>query len=311
MRALVRETNLNINDLVYPLFITATKQDNNPIESMPGQYQITLNNLPSEIRTLQQLGVRAVLLFGIPKVKDLTGSDSYSASGIIQTAVKIIKDITDQILVITDVCLCEYTTHGHCGIMNEKTGQIDLDNDETIEVLQQQVLSHVQAGSDVVAPSGMIDGCVKAARNILNNNNFAHIPIMGYTIKYSSALYSPFRHAAEGAPQFGDRSTYQMDCANSDEAIRECMLDIEEGVDILMVKPALAYLDIINKVKQKFPELPLAAYQVSGEYSMIKAAAANGWIDEQKVMLESLIAIKRAGANFIISYFTKDVIKLF
>ena len=310
LRSFIRETNLGVNDFVYPLFITAKQQENTPIPSMPGQYQITLQNLPTEIKTLQQLGVKAVLLFGIPNKKDLTGSDAYNVAGIIQTAIKIIKDITDQILIITDVCLCGYTSHGHCGIMNEVTGQIDLDNDCTLDILQQQILSHVQAGADVVAPSGMIDGVVLSARKILDQNNFTHIPIMGYSVKYASALYSPFRDAAEGAPQFGDRNTYQMDCANSNEALRECSLDIAEGVDLLMVKPALAYLDIIYKVKQKFPEMPLAAYQVSGEYAMIKAAAANGWIDEKQVMLESLLAIKRAGANFIISYFTKDVMKI-
>lgn len=309
LRNLVRQTHLLPSDLIYPLFV---KQDNGikiEVKSMPGVYQLGLEHLRDEVLEVYKLGIPAVLLFGIPSKKDETAACSYQDNGIIQQAIKIIKDTVSELLVITDVCCCEYTTHGHCGIMNNKTGLMDLDNDATLEVLCNQAISFAACGADIVAPSGMVDGQIKAIRSALDKEHFEHIPILSYNIKYASSFYGPFREAAEGTPEYGNRKTYQMDPANSFEAIRETELDILEGADMLMVKPAQNYLDIIYKVKQKWPEFPLAAYQVSGEYSALKAAIINGWLDEKKAIMESLNCIKRAGSDIIISYFAKDAAK--
>ncbi len=306
MRDLVRESSLSVNDLIFPLFIKQT-EDRAPISSLPGLFQLSLDDLEQEINEVVALKIPAVLLFGIPLHKDSVGSDSYSDNGIIQQAIKRIKKIAPDLLLMTDVSLCEYNDHAHCGVMNEKTGRMDLDNDATLELLNKQVVSHVKAGADVVAPSGMIDGAVGSVRKALDSQGFSHIPIVSYSAKFASSFYGPFREAVESAPEKGDRKSYQMDPANGCEAVRECLLDVNEGADVLMVKPAGPYLDVIYRVKQRFPELPLAAYQVSGEYAMIKAAGANGWIDEKKVVLESLVAMKRAGADFIFSYFAKEV----
>lgn len=305
LRGLVQETVLRAEDCVLPLFICHGERSID-LKSMPGHKQLCLNDLPAEIAEIQQLGIKSVLLFGIPSHKDGTGSNSYDDNGIIQQAVRLIKSIAPDLFIITDVCFCEYTDHGHCGVLNECH---DVDNDKTLPYLAKQAVSHARAGADMVAPSGMIDGMVKAIRTALDENNFHRIPVLSYAVKYASAFYGPFREAAECAPQFGDRQTYQMNPANVAEGLREAEIDIAEGADIIMVKPALPYLDVIAKLKMRFPEIPLCAYQVSGEYSMIKAAAANGWIDERKITLESLLAIKRAGANFIFTYFAKDVAK--
>ena len=270
---------------------------------MPGQYQLSLNCLPKEIQTLSNLGIPAVLLFGIPKSKDSCGSESFNDAGIIQQAIQTIRSINKDLVIITDLCFCEYTDHGHCGVLE---GQ-NIDTDKTLELLGKQAVSHAKAGADWVAPSGMTDGMVTAIRQALDDASFQHIPILSYSAKYCSCLYGPFREAAQGAPQFGDRKAYQMDPANSEEALRETALDLEEGADMIMVKPAGFYLDIIAKMKQNFPDVPLCAYQVSGEYSMIKCAAKNQLINEEQAMVESLTAIKRAGADFIISYFAKDI----
>ena len=273
---------------------------------MPGQFQLTLDCLPAEIESITALGIPAVLLFGIPHHKDAQGSASLQSTGIIQQAIRKIRSINSTILIIADVCLCEYTDHGHCGILQGET----IDNDETLHYLSQQAVSYADAGADWVAPSSMTDGMVAAIRQALDQSNHQNVAILSYAVKYSSSFYGPFREAALGAPKFGDRKTYQMDPANGSEAIREARLDIMEGADMLMVKPAMNYLDIIYRVKESFPEIPLCAYQVSGEYSMIKIAAKAGLIDEEQAMLESLIAIKRAGADFMISYFAKDVAKI-
>lgn len=308
LREMVSETMLNKSDFVLPLFIRHGDKSN-PISSMPGHFQLSLKDLPKEIDEVAQLGIKAVLLFGIPAHKDEVGSESYDDQGIIQQAIRIIKKHSPDMLVIADVCFCEYTSHGHCGVMNEKSGRMDLDNDETLELLGRQAISFARAGADIIAPSGNVDGMVQSIRAALDDHDFIHIPILSYSTKYASALYGPFREAAEGAPKFGDRKTYQMDPANSNEALKEAYLDIEEGADMLMVKPALAYLDVIYRTKQAYPEMPLVAYQVSGEFAMIKAAAEKGWIDEKKVALETLLSIKRAGADFIITYFAKDVVQ--
>lgn len=308
LRQMVRETTLALSDLVLPLFIRHGNESRS-IKSMPGHRQLCLQDLPSEIDDIAALGIKTVLLFGIPAHKDEVGSESYDDQGIVQQAIRIIKQHHPAMLVIADVCFCEYTSHGHCGVVNEKYGHLDVDNDETLTLLKKQASSYVKAGADIVAPSGNIDGMVQAIREELDKHRFIHIPILSYSTKYASALYGPFREAAEGAPKFGDRKTYQMDPANGNEALKEALLDVEEGADMLMVKPALAYLDVIYRTKQSFPEYPLAAYQVSGEFAMIKAAAQQGWIDEQKVALETLIAIKRAGADIIITYFAKDIAK--
>jgi len=302
LRAMVRETALSHNDLIYPLFIGPGKDTAHPVESMPGVSQLSADRAVKECEEAAALGIPAVILFGIPERKDSLGSEAYADSGVVQKAIRGIKEKVPELLVITDVCLCEYTDHGHCGIV--KNG--DVDNDSTLELLAREALSHAKAGADIVAPSDMMDGRVGAIRKILDQNGFQQVAIMAYAAKYASGFYAPFREAAESVPQFGDRRSYQMDPANADEALREVGLDIREGADIIMVKPAMAYLDIVYRVKQKFG-YPVAAYNVSGEYSMIKAAGKNGWIDEQRIMWEVLTAIKRAGADMILTYFAKDV----
>ena len=304
-RRLIRETRVSADDLVYPLFVVSGKNFKKPIASMPGQFQMSIDNIAKEAQKARELGIPAVLLFGIPEKKDEMATGAFAKDGIVQQAVKRIKNEVPDMLVITDVCLCEYTSHGHCGILEKDQVQ----NDATLEVLAETALSQARAGADMVAPSAMMDGQIMAIREALDENALEDIPIMAYAAKYASAFYGPFREAAESAPQFGDRKSYQMDPANSDEAIREISLDVSEGADIIMVKPALAYLDVIYRAKQEF-DLPLAAYNVSGEYSMIKAAAQLGWLDEEKTMLESLTAIKRAGADIIITYWAKDVARL-
>lgn len=302
-RALVKETRLHPQQFIAPLFINEKLSESQAINAMPGQYQFSLDSLPKEIETLSQLGIPAVLLFGIPKHKDALGSESFNDEGIIQKAIKKIRAVNKELLIITDLCFCEYTDHGHCGILDDYS----IDTDKTLEFLAKQALSHAKAGANWVAPSGMTDGMVQAIREALDATGFQHIPILSYSAKYCSCLYGPFREAAEGAPQFGDRKAYQMDPANGAEAIRETALDLHEGADMIMVKPAGFYLDVIANLKHHFPEVPLCAYQVSGEYSMIKIAAQNQLINEEQAMIESLIAIKRAGADFIISYFAKDI----
>lgn len=304
IRELVRETQLKPENLVLPLFIKHGSNIKNPIASMPGFYQLSVDRLPEEINTINKLGIKSVLLFGIPEHKDGLGQDAYSETGIIQTAIPVIKKIAPHMIIMTDVCFCEYTDHGHCGII---THQHELDNDSTLTLLAKQAVSHAQAGADVIAPSGMIDGMVRAIREALDEAGFQHTPILSYSVKYSSNMYGPFREAAEGAPKFGDRRSYQMDFANSNEALRECTLDVQEGADMLMVKPAHTYLDVIHRVKTAFPALPLGAYHTSGEFAMIKAAAEKGWINEKQTALEVLTSIRRAGADFIITYFAKDV----
>ena len=303
IRNLVRETELNLHDLIFPLFIKYGKSRKDPISSMPGLFQISPDNLPQEIHELKQLGIQSIILFGIPKKKDPFASDSYAPNGIMQQSIQIIKDVAPEMLVISDICCCEYTDHGHCGIIENE----ELCNDKTLEILAKQVESHAKAGADILAPSGMIDGMVSRIRCALDQIGFSHLPILSYAVKYASCLYGPFRAAAEGAPKFGNRKTYQMDPANRLEALREAELDIAEGTDMIMVKPAIAYIDVIYQIKQKYPHIPMGAYQVSGEFSMIKAAAEKGWIDEKAVALEMLTSIKRAGADFIISYFAKEM----
>ncbi|HEO1498975.1 TPA: porphobilinogen synthase, partial [Legionella pneumophila] len=294
-RALIRETRLHSQQLIAPLFISEYLTEAKEISAMPGQFQLGLNCIPEEIEALSKSGIPAVILFGIPKHKDACGSESFNSNGIIQQAIKKIKSVNSDMLVITDLCFCEYTDHGHCGILDGN--QINIAS--TLELLGKQAVSHAEAGADWVAPSGMTDGMVLAIRQALDTASFHEIPILSYSAKYCSCLYGPFREAAQGAPQFGDRKAYQMDPANSEEAIRETRLDLEEGADMIMVKPAGFYLDIIYKLKQHFSEVPLCAYQVSGEYSMIKNAAKNNLIHEEQAMIESLIAIKRSGADFI------------
>jgi len=301
LREMFRETHLHRSDLMYPVFVVEGDGIKKEISSMPGQFQMSIDNVVRECEELQRLGLNSILLFGIPAEKDEVGSDAYDENGIIQKALRAIKKEFPEIVAITDVCLCEYTSHGHCGVIENGNVQ----NDATLDLLVKEALSHAQAGADVIAPSDMMDGRVGAIRSALDKNGFADIPIMAYSAKYSSAFYGPFREAAESAPQFGDRRSYQMDPPNSDEAIREIALDIQEGADIVMVKPALSYLDIIRRTKDEF-NMPVAAYNVSGEYSMIKAAAANGWLDGERVMIEVLTSIKRAGADVIITYFAKD-----
>jgi len=301
VRRLVRETRLSAEDFVYPLFVVHGSGVRNAIPSMPGQAQLSVDQLPAEARELRELGIPAVLLFGIPASKDEQATGAYAPDGIVQQAVRALKQADPALLVITDVCLCEYTSHGHCGIVRDG----DVDNDATLPLLARTALSHAQAGADMVAPSAMMDGQVAAIRQALDENGFGQTPIMAYAAKYASAFYGPFREAAESAPQFGDRCGYQMDPANVREALREIEADVAEGADIVMVKPALAYLDVLARARQRF-DLPLAAYNVSGEYAMIKAAAANGWLDEKRVVLEVLTAIKRAGADIVITYHAKD-----
>lgn len=302
---MVRETKLSPDDFIYPLFVTHGKGVKKEIISMPGNYQQSIDNLVKDCEEVKGLGIPAVILFGIPEHKDELGSEGYSDEGIVQHAIKAIKNKMPDLTVITDVCLCEYTSHGHCGVIRNNT----VDNDATLELLAKEALSHAKAGADMVAPSDMMDGRVGAIRETLDNEGFADVPIMAYAAKYASSFYGPFREAAESTPQFGDRRSYQMDPPNSREALREVILDIEEGADIVMVKPALAYLDIIYQVKQNF-NLPVAAYNVSGEFSIIKAAAKMGWIDGERAMMESLISIKRAGADIILTYFAKEAAQL-
>lgn len=305
-RALVKETRLHAQQFIAPLFISEQLTEAKEISAMPGQFQLSLNCLPKEIETLSTLGIPAVLLFGIPNKKDAYGSESFNKNGIIQQAIKKIRSINKEILIITDLCFCEYTDHGHCGVLHGER----INTDHTLELLGKQAVSHAEAGADWVAPSGMTDGMVGAIRNALDSAGYQHIPILSYSAKYCSCLYGPFREAAQGAPQFGNRKAYQMDPANSAEALRETTLDIDEGADMIMVKPAGFYLDIIYKLKQHFSDIPLCAYQVSGEYSMIKIAAKHQLINEEQAIIESLTAIKRAGADFIISYFAKDIARI-
>jgi len=299
---MVRETVLTCDDLIYPLFVVFGQNKKIPISSMPGVFQYSVDRLGEPIQQVAELGVPAVLLFGIPETKDALGSSAWQDDGVVQQAIRKIKKLSPQTIVITDVCMCEYTDHGHCGALDEQGRVI---NDATLDLLAKEALSHAEAGCDMVAPSDMMDGRVGAIRKALDDHGFSHLPIMAYAAKFSSALYGPFREAAESAPQFGDRKTYQMDGANRLEALREVELDIEEGADIVMVKPALAYLDIIREVKDTFG-YPTAAYHVSGEYAMLKAAAANGWLDEERVTMEILTSIKRAGADMIITYAALD-----
>ena len=304
IRRLVRETNLSVDDLIYPIFIEEGENIKKEIPSMPDIYRYSLDRLDEELEEVVNLDIPAVILFGIPEHKDEIGSESWNDEGIIQRAVRYIKKNYPQLYVITDVCFCEYTSHGHCGVLKD----YDVDNDETLENLKKQVISHAKAGADMVAPSGMMDGMVKAIREALDSANYKDIPIMSYSAKFASSYYGPFRDAADSTPSFGDRRSYQMDFHNSREALKEVLYDVEEGADIVMVKPALAYLDIISKIKENV-NLPVAAYNVSGEYSMIKAGAKMGWLDEEKVIYETLVAIKRAGADIIITYFAKDIAK--
>jgi len=306
IRKMVRETRVFIDDLVYPLFIKEGKSIKEPIGAMPGQFRYSIDMIKEPLREVLDLGIPAVLLFGIPNKKDPLGREAYKKAGIVQKAIKTVKDVAPELAVITDVCMCEYTDHGHCGILTEK-GEVS--NDDTLEVIARIALSHADAGADIVAPSGMMDGGVGAIRDALDESGFEHIPIMSYAIKYASAFYGPFREAADSSPAFGDRKGYQMDPANVREALREAMLDIEEGTDFLMVKPAMPYLDVLRVISDEF-DTPIAAYQVSGEYAMIKAAAANGWLDEDSVLMESVLSIKRAGADIIITYFAPKIARL-
>jgi porphobilinogen synthase len=305
IRRMVRETTLSPDNFIYPLFVTHGKGVKKEISSMPGNFQQSIDNLVKDCDEIKGLDIPAVILFGIPETKDEVGSEAYSEEGIVQHAIKAIKNRHPDLIVITDVCLCEYTSHGHCGVI--KNGVVQ--NDATLELLAREAVSHAKAGADMVAPSDMMDGRVGAIRHALDQEGFFDTPIMSYAAKYASSFYGPFREAAESTPQFGDRRSYQMDAPNSREALREVALDIDEGADIIMVKPALAYLDIILQVRQQF-NLPVAAYNVSGEFSMVKAAAQLGWIDGERVMMESLIAMKRAGADMILTYFAKEAAAL-
>jgi porphobilinogen synthase len=300
-RRMVRETRLDLSDLIMPLFVVEGRNIKNPIPSMPGQFQHSIDNLVKTAQEVSDLGIPAIILFGLPKNKDPLATQAYAKNGVVQKAIKEIKNKLPELVVITDVCLCEYTDHGHCGIVEGQR----IDNDSTLDLLARTAVSHAKAGADMVAPSDMMDGRVTEIRGALDEENLSHIPIMSYAAKYCSAYYGPFREAADSAPQFGDRRTYQMDPANAIEAIRETAMDVEEGADVIMVKPALPYLDIICRVREEF-DLPLAAYNVSGEYAMIKAAEQLGWLDGQRVMMESLTAIKRAGADMILTYFAME-----
>lgn len=306
LRELVRENEVTANDLIMPYFVVETDDDSfmKEISSMPGQYQLSLKQLEKKVDEAIDNGLKSCILFGIPAAKDETGSQAYADAGIVQKAIRLLKDRWPELVVIADTCLCEYTSHGHCGIVKNDYVQ----NDPTLNLLAKTAVAQARAGADIVAPSDMMDGRVAAMRSALDDAGFVNTPIMSYAVKYASAFYGPFREAAESAPQFGDRKTYQMDPPNSREAMREAMADLEEGADFLMVKPGMPYLDIIRQVRDNF-DVPVAAYQVSGEYSMIKAAAQNGWVDEMGVIMESLVAFKRAGADLILTYFTEDVLK--
>jgi porphobilinogen synthase len=306
VRGLVRETTLSVQDFILPLFVRPGRGVRNEIASMPGNFQLSIDRLVDEVGSAADLGLRAFILFGIPAHKDATGSSALEDEGIVQQALRSLRQqFKDRILLITDECFCEYTDHGHCGVLSETTGRLDVDNDATLPNLAAQCVSHARAGADVIAPSGMLDGMVGAIRQGLDAAGFGHLPILSYAAKYASGFYGPFRDAAESPPQFGDRSSYQMDPANGDEALREVALDLAEGADMVMVKPALAYLDIVRRVKDQFG-VPVAAYNVSGEFAMVKAAAARGWIDERRVALEILTGIKRAGADMILTYHARD-----
>jgi porphobilinogen synthase len=303
---MVRETTLEVGDLIQPFFVRSGQGVRREIASMPGQFQLSVDQLVHEAQAVCNLGIRACILFGIPESKDAAGSPALRDDGIVAQAVRALKRAVPDLLVITDECFCEYTDHGHCGILSERTGRLDVDNDRTLEILAQQCVIHARAGADVVAPSGMMDGMVRAIRAGLDAAGFEHVPILSYAAKYASAFYGPFREAAESPPQFGDRRSYQMDPANSDEALREVALDLAEGADIVMVKPALPYLDIIRRVKDRF-QVPVAAYNVSGEYALVKAASQRGWIDEKRIVFELLTSIKRAGADMILTYHAREV----
>ena len=305
IRDMVRETTLNSKDFIYPIFVVEGKNIKNEISSMPGNYHYSIDRLPEVIKSIEEANIAGILLFGIPEHKDACGSEAYNDDGIVQQAVRKIKELNKDLLVITDVCMCEYTSHGHCGIIHGN----DVDNDETLEYLDKIAVSHAKAGADMVAPSDMMDGRIGSMRKALDENGFRKVSIMSYSAKYCSAFYGPFREAADSAPQFGDRKTYQMDPANRMEALRETKMDIEEGCDIIMVKPALSYLDVIRECRDNF-DMPLAAYNVSGEYSMVKAAAKAGMIDEERVMMEILTSIRRAGADIIITYHALEAAKI-
>jgi porphobilinogen synthase len=302
---MIRETRLQVDDFILPLFAVGGKGVENPIASMPGQFQLSVDRLVTAVSEAYSLGIPAVILFGIPAKKDPLGTEAYAKDGIVQQAIRAIKDHLPDLVVISDVCLCEYTDHGHCGVVQDR----EIDNDATLDLLARAAVSHAEAGADMVAPSDMMDGRVTEIRNALDEKGYSHVPIMSYAAKYCSAYYGPFREAADSAPKFGDRRTYQMDPANALEALREVTLDVEEGADIIMVKPALAYLDIIQRIREEI-ELPLAAYNVSGEYAMIKAADQLGWMDGRRVMMETLLAIKRAGADMILTYFALEAAKI-
>jgi porphobilinogen synthase len=304
LRSLVRETHLSPSDLVYPIFVTVGEDVKNPVSSMPGIFQLSINHAVAEAQRAHGLGVPAVLLFGIPDEKDEAASGAYDPEGVVQLATRAIKEATPELIVITDVCLCEYTSHGHCGVVEKGTGEIL--NDVSLELLARTAASHAEAGADIVAPSDMMDGRVAAVRSELDNEGYQNTPIMAYSAKYASAFYGPFREAADSPPKFGDRRSYQMDPANAREALLEVELDVEEGADIVMVKPALPYLDVVRQVKET-TNLPVAAYSVSGEYAMIKTASHNGWLDERLAVLEALTGVKRAGADIIVTYHAPDV----
>jgi porphobilinogen synthase len=306
LRDLIRETHLTTGDLIYPLFVHHGKNLKREIPSMPGQYQLSLDRLDEVVAESSELGIPGILLFGIPEHKDAQGSAALRDDGIVQQAIQVAKRVAPGLLVVTDLCFCEYTDHGHCGPVSQIGGRADVDNDATLPLLAQQAVSHARAGADLIAPSGMMDGMVQAIRQSLDQAGFTHVPILSYAAKFASGFYGPFRDAAESAPRFGDRRSYQMDPSNAREALREVALDLAEGADIIMVKPALAYLDIVRCVKDEFG-VPVAAYNVSGEYAMIKAAAANGWIDERRIVLETLTGMKRAGADMILTYHAHDV----
>ena len=302
-RRMVRETHLSVDDLIYPLFVQPGSNTRQEIPSMPGNYRFSVDELVKECREVENMGIPAIMLFGIPENKDVEASEGIAESGIVQQAVRAIKSETSELVIITDVCLCEYTDHGHCGWIENN----DVDNDRTLTMLQAMALSHARAGADMIAPSDMMDGRVGAIRDVLDEEGYANVPILAYAAKFASAFYGPFRDAADSAPQFGDRRSYQMDPPNADEAIREVALDVEEGADIVMVKPALAFMDVIRRVKDEF-RMPVAAYNVSGEFAMVQAAAQRGWIDGERVMMEMLTGMKRAGADMILTYFAKDVV---
>lgn len=307
MRSMVRETILTASDFIYPIYVIHGSGIKQEISSMPGVYRFSLDLLQQEIREIVSLGIPSIMLFGLPDHKDPVGSSAYDANGIVQQATRLIKEWAPGLIVMADTCLCQFTDHGHCGIVhqNERTGEAEVDNDPSLELLVRTAVSQAEAGADVIAPSNMMDGFVGAIRAGLDEAGYSDIPILSYSVKYASAYYGPFREAANSAPQYGDRKSYQMDPANFREALREADSDVAEGADMLMVKPALAYLDVVRALKENF-DLPLVAYNVSGEYAMVKAAAANGWVDERKIVLETLLGMKRAGADMIITYHAKD-----